>query len=181
MCSHLLLHLLEQFFLPTGAFWRINCSNRSGEGMKPMSQFSFTFRPTHQFPSNFSKMCRKSPILKLTALPWTGDSSSRVPSYMTLVRTAKATCLWGNIAHTGSWKVHSLGLPWVGPGESLQGILVLRHIARSDFQLTKPGLCSRFLPQFHSILQQNCLSPEKSTSQRRRRQWCFVGRRRRKD
>ena len=78
---------------PTGAFWRINCSKRSGEGMKPMSQFSFTLRPTHQFPSNFSKMWRKSPILKLTALPCTGDSSSRVPSYMTLVRTAKATCL----------------------------------------------------------------------------------------
>ena len=78
---------------PTGAFWRINCSKRSGEGMKPMSQFSFTLRPTHQFPSNFSKMWRKSPILKLTALPCTGDSSSRVPSYITLVRTAKATCL----------------------------------------------------------------------------------------
>ena len=50
---------------PTGACWRISCSSLAGEGMNPISQFSFTFRPIHQLPSYFSNMWRNSPILKL--------------------------------------------------------------------------------------------------------------------
>ena len=75
--------------------WRISCSSLAGDGMNPISQFSFTwahllmilqnyahfhicfyyitwsffviftFLPIHQLPSYFSNMCRKSPILKL--------------------------------------------------------------------------------------------------------------------
>ena len=78
---------------PTGACCKISCSNFAGEGMKPISQPSLTMRPIHQLTSYFSKMCRKSPMLNETAEPWTGESSSRVPSYMTFVLTAKATGL----------------------------------------------------------------------------------------
>ena len=50
---------------PTGACWSMSCSSLAGEGMNPISQFSFTFLPIHQLPSYFSNMCRNSPILKL--------------------------------------------------------------------------------------------------------------------
>ena len=46
----------------------------------------------------------------------------------------------------------------MGPGESLQGILVLRHIARSDFATSSQGqppvlqISTSHDPQVHSIL-----------------------------
>lgn len=47
---------------------------------------------THIYVYN-TLICKKSRTLKETALPWTGESSSIVPSYDTLVLTANATGL----------------------------------------------------------------------------------------
>lgn len=68
-------------------------SSLAGLGMKPTSQPSLTSLPIHQLLSYFSLMCRNSRISNETAPPCTGESSSMVPSYATLVRTANATGL----------------------------------------------------------------------------------------
>jgi len=68
-------------------------SSLAGDGMKPTSQPSITFLPIHQFWSYLSMTCRWSFMSKDMAAPWTGESSSTVPSKAQFVFTANATGL----------------------------------------------------------------------------------------
>lgn len=82
-------------FAPFPACWLcLTASNFAGDGIKPSSAPSFTNLPIHQSLLYFSLICKKSLDLKETAHPWTGASSSIVPSKSTFVWTAKSTGLY---------------------------------------------------------------------------------------